>query len=179
MILPSPLLPVPRSQGSKKNISSGFLPLTSPGQAFINKILNIEHPPAMRSVLGWFKDGYILNGLIWTQTGFKALRAGRTFNIEFWMGKIICQGTRFARTLTYTMMRISETIGDPHSALWNHRAAGVHHRRDSSSDTISQKPRRSGCAAGVTWRLWNYMEFLFRSDWTVADSGDAYVLEKG
>ena len=31
--------------------------------------------------------------------------------------KIICQGTRFARTLTYTMMRISETIGDLHSAL--------------------------------------------------------------
>ena len=64
--------------------------------------------------------------------------------------KIICQGTRFARTLTYTMMRISDTIGDPDSVLWNHRAAGVHHRRVSSSDTISQKPRRSGCAAGVT-----------------------------
>jgi hypothetical protein len=31
--------------------------------------------------------------------------------------KTICQGTRFARTLTYTMMRISETIGDPHPAL--------------------------------------------------------------
>jgi len=31
--------------------------------------------------------------------------------------KIICQGTRFARTLTYTMMRISDTIGDPNSAL--------------------------------------------------------------
>ena len=47
------------------------------------KIMNIEHPAATPSVLGWFKDGYILNGLIWTQTGFKALRAGRTFNIEF------------------------------------------------------------------------------------------------
>ena len=70
--------------------------------------------------------------------------------------KIICQGTRFARTLTYTMMRISETIGDPDSVLWNHRAVGVHHRRALSSDTISQKPRRSGCAAGVTWRLYNY-----------------------
>ena len=31
--------------------------------------------------------------------------------------KIICQGTRFARTLTYTMMRISDTIGDPDSVL--------------------------------------------------------------
>ena len=31
--------------------------------------------------------------------------------------KIICQGTRFARTLTYPMMRISQTIGDRHSAL--------------------------------------------------------------
>ena len=81
--------------------------------------------------------------------------------------KIICQGTRFARTLTYTMMRISQTIGDPHSALWNHRAAGVYHHRASSSDTISHKPRRSGCAAGVTWRLWNYMELLFRSDWSL------------
>ena len=51
---------------------------------------------------------------------------------------------------------ISDTIGDPDSVLWNHRAAGVHHHRASSSDTIFQKPRRSGCAAGVTWRLWNY-----------------------
>ena len=64
--------------------------------------------------------------------------------------QIIGQGTRFARTLTYTMMRISDTIGDPDSVLRNHRSAGVHHRRASSSDTISQKPRRSGCAAGVT-----------------------------
>jgi len=72
-----------------------------------------------------------------------------------WAAKIICQGTRFARTLTHTMMRISDTIGDPDSVLWNHRAAAVHHRRASSSDTISQKPRRSGCAPGVTWRLWN------------------------
>ena len=31
--------------------------------------------------------------------------------------KIICQGTRFARTLTYTMMRVSDTIGDPDSVL--------------------------------------------------------------
>ena len=31
--------------------------------------------------------------------------------------KIICQGTRFARTLTYAMMRISDTIGDPDSVL--------------------------------------------------------------
>jgi len=31
--------------------------------------------------------------------------------------EIICQGTRFARTLTYTMMRISDTIGDPDSVL--------------------------------------------------------------
>ncbi len=31
--------------------------------------------------------------------------------------KIICQGTRFAHTLTYKMMRISDTIGDHHSAL--------------------------------------------------------------
>ena len=31
--------------------------------------------------------------------------------------QIICQGTRFARTLTYTMMRISDTIGDPDSVL--------------------------------------------------------------
>ena len=31
--------------------------------------------------------------------------------------KIICQGTRFARTLTYTMMRISNTIGDPDLVL--------------------------------------------------------------
>jgi hypothetical protein len=29
----------------------------------------------------------------------------------------IRQGTRFARTLTYTMMRMSETIGDQHTAL--------------------------------------------------------------
>jgi len=60
--------------------------------------------------------------------------------------EIICQGTRFARTLTYTMLRISDTIGDPDSVLWNHRAAGVHHRRALSLDTISQKPRRSGYA---------------------------------
>ena len=46
--------------------------------------------------------------------------------------KILCQGTRFARTLTYTMMRILDTIGDPDSVLCNHRAAGVHHRRASS-----------------------------------------------
>jgi hypothetical protein len=32
-----PVLPVPRSQESKKNISSGFLPLTSPGQAFLKE----------------------------------------------------------------------------------------------------------------------------------------------
>ena len=79
--------------------------------------------------------------------------------------KIICQGTRFARTLTYTMMRISDTIGDPDSVLWNHRAVGVHHRRASSSDTLSQKPRRSGCAVGVTWRFWNYkVSFPIRLD---------------
>jgi len=63
------------------------------------------------------------------------------------------------------MMRISDTIGDPSSVLWNHRAAGVHHRPVSSSDTISQKPCRSGCAAGVTWRLWNYkVSFPIRLD---------------
>ena len=33
----------------------------------------------------------------------------------------------------------------------NNRAAGVHHRRVPSPDAIPQKPRRSGCAAGVTW----------------------------
>jgi hypothetical protein len=41
------------------------------------------------------------------------------FNVDF-MSFIkirICQGTRFARTLTYTMMRMSETIGDQHAAL--------------------------------------------------------------
>ncbi|MGD1973063.1 MAG: hypothetical protein PVG73_03280, partial [Desulfobacterales bacterium] len=32
-----------------------------------------------------------------------------------------------------------------------YRAAGVHHRREPSSDAIFRKPRRSGCAAGVTW----------------------------
>jgi hypothetical protein len=31
--------------------------------------------------------------------------------------KIICQGTRCARTLTYTIMRISDIIGDPDSVL--------------------------------------------------------------
>ena len=31
--------------------------------------------------------------------------------------KIICQGTRFARILTYTMMRILDTIGAPESVL--------------------------------------------------------------
>jgi hypothetical protein len=41
------------------------------------------------------------------------------FNGDFmsFIKKRICQGARFARTLAYTMMRMSETIGDQHAAL--------------------------------------------------------------
>ena len=48
----------------------------------------------------------------------------------------LCQGTRFARTLTYTMMRIRETIGDQHSTLWRNRPAGINHRNVSFSIVV-------------------------------------------
>ena len=60
------------------------------------------------------------------------------------------------------------TIGDPDSVLWNHRADGINHCCASSSDTISQRLRRSGCAAGVTWRLWNYRDSFWQPTFFMA-----------
>ena len=68
---------------------------------------------------------------------------------EFYQ-KRICQGTRFARTLTYTMMRMLETIGDQHAALRKQPGGWCSPPSSAIAGCIPQKPRRSGCAAGVT-----------------------------
>jgi hypothetical protein len=64
--------------------------------------LNIEHPPAMHIAFGWCHHRHINKAIELTHSAIKALRAGRTSNVEH----RIMMSLRFALFLTNKIERI-------------------------------------------------------------------------